>query len=236
MSGHLIIVNIIGVKQSSRLRAVIVSLILLSLAAFALSGVINVDGTNYHPFVTHGDGGILAATGFVFVSCASVTKIASVAEEVENPGRNVPIATIASVALMMLVYTLIVFVMIGVSPSGELIADDVLAPMALAARQFGGPWARTRDCSRHRSSTGEHGKCGRPLLVAVPVRNESGRSRATFERRGFPVRNAGHVGPHYGWAASRPHRRVSCSRLREARQRVQYPRFYFHQRGAHRVT
>ncbi|MFB6282597.1 MAG: amino acid permease [Halobacteria archaeon] len=136
----LVVVNIVGVKQSGRLQAIIVSLVLLSLAAFALSGIINVDGTNYHPFTTHGNGGILAATGFVFVSYAGVTKIASVAEEVENPGRNIPIAMISSVIVMMLVYTLIVFVVVGVSPPGELMANDMLTPMALATRQFAGQW------------------------------------------------------------------------------------------------
>ncbi|WP_135662736.1 amino acid permease [Halorhabdus rudnickae] len=136
----LVIVNVVGVKQSGRLQAIIVSLVLLSLAAFALSGIINVNSTNFKPFTTHGNGGVLAATGFVFVSYAGVTKIASVAEEVENPGRNIPIAMIGSVVVMMLVYTLIVFVVVGVSPPNELMANDMITPMGLAARQFAGQW------------------------------------------------------------------------------------------------
>jgi len=136
----LVIVNVVGVKQSGRLQAIVVSLVLLSLAAFALSGIINVDSSNFEPFTTHGNGGVLAATGFVFVSYAGVTKIASVAEEVENPGRNIPIAMIGSVIMMMLVYTLTVFVVVGVSPPNDLMANDMLTPMALAARQFAGQW------------------------------------------------------------------------------------------------
>ena len=133
-------VNIVGVKQSGRLQAIIVSLVLLSLAAFVLSGITTVENTRYHPLTTHGNGGILAATGFVFVSYAGVTKIASVAEEIENPGRNIPIAMISSVLVMMLVYTLTVFVVVGVSPPNDLMANDMLTPMALAARQFAGRW------------------------------------------------------------------------------------------------
>jgi amino acid transporter/nucleotide-binding universal stress UspA family protein len=136
----LIVVNIVGVKQSGRLQAGIVSLVLLSLAAFVLTGITNVGSPNYQPFTTHGNGGILAATGFVFVSYAGVTKIASVAEEVENPGRNIPIAMIGSVLVMMLVYTVTVFVIVGVSPPSNLMATDMLTPMALAARQFAGQW------------------------------------------------------------------------------------------------
>lgn len=136
----LVLVNIVGVKQSGRLQAIIVSLVLLSLAVFVIDGITFVDSARFHPFATHEGGGILAATGFVFVSYAGVTKIASVAEEVENPGRNIPIAMISSVLLMMLVYTLTVYVIIGVSPADELMANDMLTPMALAARQFAGQW------------------------------------------------------------------------------------------------
>ena len=136
----LIVVNVVGVKQSGRLQAIIVSFVLLSLAAFVFSGITTVDNTRFQPLTTHGSGGILAATGFVFVSYAGVTKIASVAEEVENPGWNIPFAMISSVLVMMVVYTLTVFVVVGVSPPGDLMTNDMLTPMALAARQFAGQW------------------------------------------------------------------------------------------------
>ncbi|MFB6137392.1 MAG: amino acid permease [Halobacteriaceae archaeon] len=134
----LVVVNVVGVKQSGRLQAVVVSLVLLALAAFVADGITYVESARYHPFRTHGNDGILAATGFVFVSYAGVTKIASVAEEVEDPGRNIPAAMVGSLVGMMLVYTLTVFVVVGVSPAGGLMADDMLTPMAYAAAQFAG--------------------------------------------------------------------------------------------------
>ncbi|GAA0302012.1 amino acid permease [Halarchaeum salinum] len=140
LGGLLIGVNIAGVKQSGQLQAIIVSLVLLSLVVFVLDGMTYVDSAQLHPLTTHGSGGILAATGFVFVSYAGVTKIASVAEEVENPGRNIPIAMIGSVVVMMAVYALTVFVIVGVSPPDVLMANDMLTPMALAAEQFAGRW------------------------------------------------------------------------------------------------
>lgn len=78
----LVVVNIVGVKQSGRLQVIIVSLVLLALAAFVLDGVVHVDSARFHPFTTHESGGVLAATGFVFVSYAGVTKIASVVRSV----------------------------------------------------------------------------------------------------------------------------------------------------------
>jgi len=134
----LIVVNVVGVKQSGKLQSIVVSLVLVALLLFIAPGSTFVDSSQFHPFATHDSGGILAATGFVFVSYAGVTKIASVAEEVENPGRNIPIAMIGSVVMMMIVYTLTVFVIVGVSPSTELMSDSMLTPMALAANQFAG--------------------------------------------------------------------------------------------------
>ncbi|WP_231186724.1 amino acid permease [Haladaptatus sp. DYF46] len=135
----LIVVNIAGVKQTGRLQAGIVSFVLLVLVVFVADGMTYVDQAQFHPFVTHGNTGLLAATGFVFVSYAGVTKIASVAEEVENPGRNIPIAILVSVLVMMLVYTLTVFVVVGVVPAPELQMKHNLTPMAQAAQVFAGP-------------------------------------------------------------------------------------------------
>ena len=130
----LLFVNLLGVKQTGRLQATIVTLVLLALIAFIATGAINVDSVNYHPFFAHGGGGVLAAAGFVFVSYAGVTKIASVAEEVEDPGRNIPLSILGSVGLMMAIYTLVVYVVVGVSPLGDL--ESALTPMAVAAGQF----------------------------------------------------------------------------------------------------
>ncbi|WP_458209188.1 APC family permease [Haladaptatus sp. NG-SE-30] len=130
----LVLVNVVGVKQSGRLQAAIVSIVLLSLVLFIADGLTYVDRPNYHPFFSHGGGGLLEATGFVFVSYAGVTKIASVAEEVEEPGRNIPAGILTSVVVMMLVYTFVVFVIVGVAPTIEL--TESLTPMALTANEF----------------------------------------------------------------------------------------------------
>jgi len=139
LAALLVAVNVLGVKQSGRLQAVVVTLVLFALVLFIGNGLTFVDQPRYHPFFAEGASGLLAATGFVFVSYAGVTKIASVAEEVENPGRNIPIGILGSVLLMMLVYTFALFVVVGVSPADQLGAPDMYTPMALAAGQFLGP-------------------------------------------------------------------------------------------------
>jgi nucleotide-binding universal stress UspA family protein len=127
-------VNILGVKQTGRLQSIIVTVVVAVLFLFVADGITYVDSTHYHPFFPEGGGGLLAATGFVFVSYAGVTKIASVAEEVENPGRNIPLAMLVSILLMMLVYALVMFVVVGVTQSDQL--AGTLTPMAAGAEHL----------------------------------------------------------------------------------------------------
>jgi amino acid transporter/nucleotide-binding universal stress UspA family protein len=127
-------VNILGVKQTGRLQSLIVTLVMGVLIVFVVLGTPEIDRAAFDPLFPEGAVGLLAATGFVFVSYAGVTKIASVAEEVRNPGRNIPAGILLSVLVMMVVYTLIVGVLIGIAPASEL--QTSLTPMALAAQNF----------------------------------------------------------------------------------------------------
>lgn len=127
-------VNVLGVKQTGRLQAIIVTAVLAVLALFLLRGAAVVDPSRYRPFLGHGFGGLVAATGFVFVSYAGVTKIASVAEEVRSPGRTIPAGILLSIALMMVVYTGLIYVVVGTSAPAAL--HGTLTPMALSARDI----------------------------------------------------------------------------------------------------
>lgn len=127
----LIAVNLLGVKQTGRLQVAIVVVMLAALVWFIYGGTTAVTTTQFDGFFDDGVGGLLAATGLVFVSYAGVTKVASVAEEVEQPGRNIPLGILGSLSFTTILYVLIVAVMVGVSPLDEL--ADTETPMAIAA-------------------------------------------------------------------------------------------------------
>ncbi|HKI57950.1 MAG TPA: amino acid permease [Trueperaceae bacterium] len=129
-----LVVNALGVKQTGRLQAVIVTGVLAVMVLFVLRGAAVVDAHRYQPFLSHGLQGLLAATGFVFVSYAGVTKIASVAEEVRAPGRNIPIGILLSLGMMMVVYTGLIYVVVGTTPADALHAT--LTPMAIASKDI----------------------------------------------------------------------------------------------------
>ncbi|MFP4590986.1 MAG: amino acid permease [Halobacteriales archaeon] len=113
-------VNYIGAKETGRVQTVIVLTLLLILTIFAASGLLHFDWST----VTRdgvaptdaGYGAILPGTALVFVSFLGYAKIATVAEEMKRPGRDLPIALIGSVVVVTLIYTVLVGLMVGVVP------------------------------------------------------------------------------------------------------------------------
>lgn len=135
--GVLIIsLNASGAKTTARFQSFLIALVLSVLVLFVLRGAGSVQSTEFEPLLTHGFKGLLSATGLVFVSFIGVTKVASIAEEVRRPGRNVPAGILLSVTLMIVIYPLITWVMVGTTGT-EALAETV-TPMSTAAAQFMG--------------------------------------------------------------------------------------------------
>jgi len=123
----LIVVNVVGVKQTGRMQVVIVAVMLAAMGWFVVQSAPATEAARYGDFFGEGTGGLLAATGLVFVSYAGVTKVASVAEEVENPDRNIPLGILGSLAFTTVLYVAIVAIVVGVVPGADLL--DSYTPM-----------------------------------------------------------------------------------------------------------
>lgn len=130
----LVVVNLIGVRQTAGFQAALVSIVLVLLTGFVILGAPNTDPASYEPFFSEGWKGLLSATAVVFVSYIGVTKVASVAEEVKRPGRNIPLSILTSVGIAMLLYPAVVAVMVGVTPAAELAKTET--PVLTAAAHF----------------------------------------------------------------------------------------------------
>jgi len=142
-----VVLNISGTKVSGQVQAVIVTLVVVGLAAYTINAGFVMDVSRFTPeegFATHGSAGVVTAAAFVFVSYAGVTKVASVAEEVKDPGKNLPLAILGSLAVMTLIYVAVVAAVVGLSDPEILThggPDDgaSLTPMADGAEAlFGG--------------------------------------------------------------------------------------------------
>ncbi|MCA9634157.1 MAG: amino acid permease [Myxococcales bacterium] len=130
------LLNVVGVRKVGKAQVVIVGLSLLGLGLLVAFGLPKVDPRNLEHSFPHGVTGLLAATGFVFVSYNGVTKVAAVAEEVKNPQRNLPLGILLSLGGIMIVYGLVTFTLVGNVPMSELGSD--LKPIHTLAHHVGG--------------------------------------------------------------------------------------------------
>jgi len=129
-------VNIIGTKESGRLQVVLVIALLVLLGVYSAWGVHHIDSRHLVPFAPSGWHPVLATAGLVFISYGGLLTVASVAEEIKDPGRVIPLGMIASLLVISLFYTLVVFVTTGVLSSETL--DNSRTPISQGALAFMG--------------------------------------------------------------------------------------------------
>ncbi|MCK5548522.1 MAG: amino acid permease, partial [Thermoplasmata archaeon] len=129
---------ILSVKGVARVQIVQVAILLGILWVFVSFGMPATRHAHFENFMDKGMLKVLATAGIVFVSFGGLTKVASVAEEVRHPGRNIPAGMFASVLVVTLFYVAAVFVTVGVLKPDTL--EGSLTPLSLAAKEFlGGP-------------------------------------------------------------------------------------------------
>ena len=134
--------NVFGAKETTGLQRVLVVILVTVLVFFIGQGfwqlfaggqqeVSAVESSSFMPF---GIVGLLSTVGFVFVSYAGLTKVASVAEEVENPDRNIPLGMILSLATTTFIYVAGIYIIVEVIDAERLYSD--LTPVATATQEF----------------------------------------------------------------------------------------------------
>ena len=128
------ILNILSVKESGRSQIYMVVFLFIAFAAFIVLGLPKVDVHEFSPFMTHGWRGTLYVTGMIFISYGGLTKIASIAEEIRNPGKTIPLGMIAAFTVVSVLYLLSIFVVVGVLDHALLIKSPY--PLSSAANVF----------------------------------------------------------------------------------------------------
>jgi amino acid transporter/mannitol/fructose-specific phosphotransferase system IIA component (Ntr-type) len=136
------ILNISGAKQTSGLLRIFVLGLLVMLGYFLVHGLAEITGPRegatigeqFAPFLADGIDGLLGAVGLVFVSFVGLTKVASLAEEIENPDRNIPLGMTIALLTVVTIYVLGVFIMVSVLGTETLSLS--LTPVADTANAF----------------------------------------------------------------------------------------------------
>lgn len=111
--------NAVGVRKAASAQNYIVGLLVLILVAFALSGLPRMDFSSFRPFFKEeGLSATMTTAAMIFVAYCGFAQIASVAEEVKNPGRTLPLSLLVSVLFVGALYVAIVGIVVGVRGEG----------------------------------------------------------------------------------------------------------------------
>jgi amino acid transporter/nucleotide-binding universal stress UspA family protein len=142
------LVNYVGAKETGRLQNVIVVILVAILAVFTTVGALRAEPANLP--ASMGLGPMFATTGLIFVSYLGFVQITSVAEEIKEPGKNLPRAVIGSVLIVTVIYALVLVVMSAAVEQGFIaglpgdqiavveVARLLLGPLGAIAMLIGG--------------------------------------------------------------------------------------------------
>jgi len=121
LTGILILVNVIGIQESSLLNLILALLDLVTQVALVVLGIwllLNFDTVirNIHLGVAPTWGRFLASVSIAMVTYTGIETISNMSEEARNPARSVPRATFAVIAAVLLVSTFLPTVGMSVFP------------------------------------------------------------------------------------------------------------------------
>ena len=125
------VLNILSVKKTGRIQIILVFALMLIILFYIGRGFISTHPDRYIPFMPTGLWSVFSTAGLVFISFGGLTKIASVAEEVKNPARNIPLGMFSSFLIVTLLYILAIGITVGIVEGKEL--NGSLVPLSLAA-------------------------------------------------------------------------------------------------------
>jgi APA family basic amino acid/polyamine antiporter len=135
-----------GTRESATVNILLVIIKLAALAVFVVVVMPSFDSANLDPFMPYGFGstfeagekrGVMAAAAIVFFAFYGFDAVATSAEETRNPGRDLTIGIIGSMAISTTIYILVAVAAVGA------VSYTVLGgspePLALALRTLGHP-------------------------------------------------------------------------------------------------
>ncbi len=114
-------VNYRGVQKSAWLTRLIVALTLLTLAVVVIASLAGGHADAHHltPFPGTGVRGVLQAGGLLFFAFAGYARIATLGEEVRDPGRTIPRAVTIALLITLVVYAIVaVAALLAAGPDG----------------------------------------------------------------------------------------------------------------------
>lgn len=125
------IVNLFGIKTAARFQLVMVLGLLASLVLYIIFGLTHVD--DFSPYgampavMPNGFAGFFAAAFLLRLSLIGSEFISEFGDEMENPGKMIPLVMGLSLLIVLILYILIAIVATGVLPLEEIVGKNLAA-------------------------------------------------------------------------------------------------------------
>lgn len=129
-------VNYYGTEESSGAQNIMIGTEFVIVLIYTGVGLFFIETANLVDFAPTGPSGIVATTGIVFVTFLGFEIIATVAGEIKEPGKLIPLTMVLSVVGVTILYMIIMIVSTGIIPYQEL--GGSLVPVADVAVVFAG--------------------------------------------------------------------------------------------------
>ena len=131
------ILNFFGVDLMAKIQNLLVIVLILALAMFAVFGIPQVDLASYFSnadglFMTEGVTGFLTAVAYLGFATGGATVILGVSAECKNPTKDIPFVIIVSTVAVAVLYGFVATAAAGVLP----VAEVMNQPLTLVAQQI----------------------------------------------------------------------------------------------------
>jgi APA family basic amino acid/polyamine antiporter len=131
----------VGTKESSNFTAMMVAFKVAVILLFVFGACDHVNTANFVPFIPSGEGmgigGVFKGASMAFFAYSGFEVIANASQECKNPGRNLPLSLVSSLAICTILYVSVCLVMVGVVPYPDL---NVSYPVSVAIKATGRTW------------------------------------------------------------------------------------------------
>lgn len=131
-----------GTKNSAKMTGVMVAIKLAVIILFVLVGAFYVKPANWTPFAPNGFEGIFMGAFIIFFAYIGFDAVSTVAEECENPQKDLPIGIMGSLIVTTIIYVLVALVLTGMQATsgGNIPIEFLKAPISYVMGVAGQHW------------------------------------------------------------------------------------------------
>jgi len=126
--------NYLGIKKAGRLNTAVVSVSVLVLVLFVAAGIPAFEASNLSPFAPSGSRGVLEAAALLFFAYTGYARVATLGEEVHDPGKTIPRAIVIALATSFVLYVAVSVIAVGAI--GAEAMGESASPLQAAAAAF----------------------------------------------------------------------------------------------------